>query len=139
MLKVLGHIALSAMMLLTVSGMTINMHYCQGHLYDLAVNSPAHSCCDVDDHAGVCHHDQDQQKSHHCDDKTVTIHSTGDYLVSGSSFQFEDDQSTDLLFPQMIMIAAPGTGHSASGRLLSYNKPPPTQEVILSRIQSFLI
>lgn len=139
MLKILGHIGLSSMMLFTVSGMTINMHYCQGHLYDLAVNAPAHSCCDVDDHAGVCHNDQDQQKSHRCDDKTVSIHSTGDYLGSVASFQFRDDQATDLLFPQIKMIAASGAGHSVSGGLFSYNKPPPTQEVILSRIQSFLI
>ncbi len=138
MLRILGHIGLSAMMLLTVSGMTINMHYCQGHLYDLAVNAPAHSCCDAGDLAGSCCHNHDQQKSHHCDDKTVTIHSTGDYLVSGASFQIEDNQATDLLFPKMTMIVAPVSGHS-SDWLLSYKKPPPIQEVVLSQIQSFLI
>jgi hypothetical protein len=138
MIKLLSHITLSAVLLLSTTGVTINMHFCQGHLYDLALIAPAHDCCETDGTEDACHHDQDPHKSHQCDDETIKIESTNDFVVSSYFFDFEDSHSLDLFFTTYLLIDDPKTNESAAVGVLNYKKPPP-QEVVLSQIQTFLI
>lgn len=139
MAKILSHMALSALLLLTATGMTINMHYCQGHLYDMAVNAPAHHCCEADSGALACHHDQEQPACHHCEDETVTVALTSNYLISGLSSEFQNNHSNDLLLITLLLDENPGTDKIVTRQFFSDYKPPPTQEVVLSRLQRFLI
>jgi hypothetical protein len=139
MVKLLSHMALSVLLVLTSAGMTINMHYCQGHLYDMAFNAPAHSCCEPDGKTHSCHHDHAQPVKHHCEDESVTVKSTGDYLGSAFSFPFENNHSNDLLFITLLLDETPGEADFTSRFHLRDKKPPPTQEVELSRLQRFLI
>jgi len=139
MIKLLSHITLSVVLLLSATGMTINMHFCQGHLYDLALIAPAHDCCETDGTEDTCHHEQDQHKSHQCDDKTVKLESTSDYVVSIHSFSFENAHSFDLFFTTPLIVNDMSTRESTTTILLNFKKPPKPQEVVLSQIQSFLI
>lgn len=136
MFKVISHIALSVMLLFSVSGMTINMHFCQGHLYDMAFNAPAHDCCENDTDDNTCHHDM--AKSHHCDDESIKIESSQDFIAAGFSFNFEDSHSFELFSTSQLMLQAPVAKTTSATRIFIYKKPPP-QEVVLSQIQSFLI
>lgn len=137
MVKLVIHITLSALLLLTATGMTINMHFCQGYLYDLALIAPAHDCCETDGIEDTCHHDEDQDKSHHCVDDTIKVESTNDFFVSSYSFDFENSHSFDLFFTTQFLIENPMTDESTVVGVLNYKKPP--QEVVLSQIQFFLI
>jgi len=139
MVKILSHIVLSALLLVSATGMTINMHYCNGHLYDLALNAPAHDCCDSDMDDNMCHHNHDQAKSDQCDNETIKLESTNDFFVSAYTFDFDNIHAIDLFFPTQLLIEEPVTAESQVNRILNFNKPPPTQEVVLSQIQSFLI
>ena len=139
MAKIISHITLAALLVLTSTGMTINMHYCQGHLYDLAFNAPAHSCCEPDGKKHSCHHDQAQPVKHHCEDESVTVESTGDYLGSVYSFHFENNHSNDLFFITLMLDETPGDADFTSRFHLRDKKPPPVQEVELARLQRFLI
>jgi hypothetical protein len=134
--KIFSHIALSTLLLLTASGVTINMHFCKGYLYDLALNIPAHNCCIDDDN--ICHHDQDQAETHHCDDKTIKIKATDDFLVSGFYPDFENYHSDDIFLETQIQVEKRGADDKADPRLFNFKSPPPTQDVVLSQIQSFL-
>jgi len=138
MIKLISHIILSAVLLISATGMTINMHFCNGHLYDLAVIAPAHDCCDSDMDDNVCHHNHDMTKSHQCDDETIKIESTNDFFVSTYTFDFDNVHSFDLLFPTQLLIENSLTVESPVRGILNFKKPP-TQEVVLSQIQSFLI
>jgi hypothetical protein len=138
MVKVLSHIVLSGLLLLSVTGFTINMHFCQGHLYDLAINAPAHECCDNNPGNNVCHHDHDMSKPHHCDNESIKIESSHDFIASRFSFDFEDSYSFELFSISQLVIESPVREMSITPGLLNYKKPPP-QEVVLSRIQSYLI
>jgi hypothetical protein len=138
MFKLLSHITLSALLLLSATGLTINMHFCDGHLYDLALIAPAHDCCEIDGSADACHHHQDQTKPHQCDDETVKVDSTNDFFVSAYSFDFENSHSFDLFFTTQLFIENPKAENSTVAGVLNYKRPPP-QEVVLSQIQSFLI
>ena len=139
MVKILSHIVLSALLLVSATGMTINMHYCNGHLYDLALNAPAHDCCDSGMDDNVCHHKRDQAKSNQCDNETIKLESTNDFFVSTYTFDFDNEHSIDLFFPTQLLIEESVTAESQVNGILNFNKPPPTQEVVLSQIQSFLI
>lgn len=126
------------MMLLSATGMTINMHFCQGHLYDVAFYAPAHSCCENNTDSNTCHHDHDMAKSHHCDDESIKIESSQDFVTSGFIFDFEDSHSFELFSTTPLMIESPVAEKTFTARIFNNKKPPP-QEVELSQIQSFLI
>ncbi len=138
MVKIISHIVLSVMMLFSVTGMTINMHFCQGHLYDLAFNAPAHDCCEYETNKNACHHDHDMAKSHHCDDESIKIESSHDFISSGFTFDFKDSHSFELFGTSQLMPESPVAINTSATRIFHYKKPPP-QEVVLSQIQSFLI
>jgi hypothetical protein len=129
---------LSGLLLVTSTGMTINMHFCQGHLYDLALNAPAHSCCEPDAGETACHHHHDMTKSHQCDDKSIRIESSQDYVSSGFTFDFGDTHSFELFGTSTLLIEPADTDKPFTTRLIDYKKPPP-QEVVLSQIQTYLI
>jgi hypothetical protein len=139
MVKVFSHIAMSALLLVTATGMTINVHYCQGHLYDMALNAPAHSCCEPDAKAKSCHHDQAQPVKHHCEDETVTLESTGDYVIPADISHFENNHSNDLFFITLLLDETPGEADVPSRYHLKDKRPPPSQVVELSQLQCFLI
>jgi hypothetical protein len=138
MIKLIGHMVLSGLLLVTSTGMTINMHFCQGHLYDLALNAPAHSCCEPDAGETACHHHHDMTKSHQCDDKSIRIESSQDYVSSGFTFDFGDTHSFELFGTSTLLIEPADTDKPFTTRLIDYKKPPP-QEVVLSQIQTYLI
>jgi hypothetical protein len=135
MLKLLSHIALSSLLLLSSTGLKINLHFCQDHLYDLAINTPAHDCCANGNN--TCHHNQDQ--AHHCDDRTIQIKNTDNFLVSGFYPGFENNNSNDVFFVSKDQTDNSGIENVNYPRLLSFKKPPPGRDVFLSRIQSFII
>lgn len=137
MLKIIGHIALSALLLISSTGVKISMHFCQDHLYDLAINTPAHSCCSDDNN--TCHHDHSQARAHHCDDRTIQLKNTDNFLVSGFYPGFKNYQSNDVFFITLDQTENSRIENVIYTRLLSFNKPPPGRDVLLSRIQAFLI
>lgn len=138
MLKITSHIVLSAMLLLSATGLTINMHFCQGHLYDMALNAPAHDCCENDTDDNTCHHDHDMTKSHHCEDESINIESSQDFITSGFTFNFVDSHSLEIFSTAQLILESPESEKSFTSRIFTYKKPPP-QDVVLSQIQSFLI
>lgn len=137
MLKIIGHIILSVMMLVSATGMKINMHFCQGHLYDLAINAPVDSCCENDSQDHTCYCDHDIPMSHHCDDESINIESNPDFLTSSVVFDFENPISSELFGTSHLMSVSFIANHHFATRIFNYNKPPP-QEVVLSQIQSYL-
>jgi hypothetical protein len=104
----------------------------------MSFNAPAHDCCenDTDDHA--CHHDHDLAKSHHCDDESIKIESSRDFLASGFTFNFEESHSFELFGTSQLMLESSFAEKTSATRIFHFKKPPP-QEVVLSQIQSFLI
>lgn len=80
MIKKVSHILLSFVLLITTVGLTINLHYCAGDLYSIAIDSKADNCCDDDEHLGqmkdmdhhnICHTDGNDMKN--CEDETVIV------------------------------------------------------------------
>ncbi len=138
MVRIASHIALSVMMMFSATGMTINMHFCQGHLYDMAINAPAHDCCENGTDDNTCHHDHDMTKSDQCDNESIKIESNQDFITSGFTYNFEDSHSFELFGTTQLMLESNVAEKNPASRIFVYNKPPP-QEVVLSQIQSFLI
>jgi hypothetical protein len=139
MFKIAGHIVLSALLLFSATGLTINMHFCGGHLYDLALNAPAHDCCDSDMDDNACHHGHNQAMPHQCDDETIQLEAINDLFVSSYTYEFHNEYSSELLFLTQLLIKESVTTELPVYGILHFKKPPPTQEVVLSQIQSYLI
>ena len=136
MLKKIGHIVITNLILVSTIGFTINMHYCHDQLIDLALFSPAHSCCDTGSE-GQCHTTDGITNMNHCEDESLQVGSTDDYVVS--SFTFENTHNIDLLLTATILNNIQGTYNLVEKEAPWHKKPPPYGEVILSQIQSYLI
>ena len=139
MFRLISHITLSGLILLSLTGLTVNFHYCQDGLYDIALNSPAESCCESGAHDHHCHSDPGIDNPNHCDDETVKVESTDVYFVSSYSFDFDDVHHIDLLFATQLLSENQRTANKTESEVSNYKKPPMLPEVVLSQIQSFLI
>ena len=124
MIKIFSHILLLSLLILSTAGLTINMHYCHNKLADVALNSPANTCCD----------DGDQDACPYCNDKSIEIESTDDFIFTATSFDFNNDYSFDLFLTNQSLTEDLRIAETAT-----IEKPPLIKEVDLSQIQLFLI
>jgi hypothetical protein len=136
MIKKVLHGALALLMILTVTGITINLHYCHDHLYDLALFEQAHSCCES---GGHCHMPADQANMDHCEDSSIHVESTGEYLGSFPAFEFDEINVIELLLAERIITDQLIAEQFTSLETFWYQEPPPVREVDLTVIQTFLI
>ena len=136
MLNKVFHSTLAALVVLTVTGLTINLHFCQDHLYDLALFSAAHSCCET---GGHCHMPEKDSSMDHCEDSSIHVESTGEYLGTFITFSFEDSYAIDLLWMELLEITPERNAEQFALKTYWYQEPPPPNEVDLTEIQTFLI
>ena len=138
MIKKIVHIVIANLILVSTIGFTINMHYCHDQLIDLALFSPAHSCCDTGSE-GHCHTPDGISNMNHCEDESIEVGSTDDYVVLSFTFNFENTHNIDLLLTATILNNFQGIDNLVENEAPWHKKPPPYQEVVLSQIQSYLI
>ena len=138
MIKIFVHIVLSSLFLLSSTGFTINMHFCQEELIDLAVIAPAKSCCDSGQEC-CCHNDSESEQSNKCSDESIEIQSSGDFNISISHFEFNNNESFDLFFAHYFSSEKLIISEVTSFVFPNIEKPPLINEVDLSQIQVFLI
>jgi len=138
MIRKFVHAALAFMILVSTTGFTISLHYCHDRIYDLAVFSEAHSCCEPGSKAH-CHASGDMDPAKHCEDESISVESTDDYI--GSSFQIEpvNTHSFDLFFTTCALMQVQGADHQVLIEPPWHKEPPPYREVVLSQIQTYLI
>jgi hypothetical protein len=134
--KKIFHTALAVLVVTTVTGLTINLHYCQDHLYDLALFSSAHSCCET---GGQCHMPAEGNNMDHCEDSSIHVESTGEYLGSFSTFSFETSNAIDLIWIEQLDFDPGRYAELFTLKTFWYQEPPPPNEVNLTDIQTFLI
>lgn len=139
MINIISHITLSAIMLLSGTGLTISKHYCKDQLIDVGLFTLADKCFETNACESDCHHDTGMENSNHCDDDTIKIESTGDFLISSFAFSFDNVQLIDLFFSTQILSEGFSTANFSTPKLLNFKKPPLSHEVVLSQVQSFII
>ena len=114
------------------------MHYCHSKVYDLAVFAPAHSCCESCC-GGPCHVSGDIDNTNHCEDESIVVESTDDYIGSSYAVSLENAHSIDLFLIASILFNLQGQNNDVLIEPPWHKEPPPYQEVVLSHIQSYLI
>jgi hypothetical protein len=134
MIRKVLHIVIAVFILISTTGFTINMHYCHDQLIDMALLAPAHSCCDTEEDAN-----QSQAGCPGCQDESIVVEPADDYEVSASAFNFENSYYANLFLSSVIFNYFQGIDETTKNEVPWYKKPPPTQEVVLSKIQSYLI
>ena len=139
MARLISHIILSIVVLISATGLTVNLHFCQNKLYDFALIVPADNCRETGMHEYHFDHDSDMDNSNHCNDETIKVEPTGDYFVSTFLFNFKSINLTNLFFTTQLLFEDQGTTDFVAVKIHNYKKPPTPEEVDLSQIQSFLI
>jgi len=67
MFKKIGSIVISLLLLVVITGVTVNMHYCGSHLYSLKIYLQPDKCCN-------------NNQCGHCKDKSIIIKVHDDFL-----------------------------------------------------------
>ena len=129
------HIVIAGLILISSMGIAINMHFCHDKLIDLALNAPAHNCCDINEEAAS----QSQDSCPGCQDESIVVEPGDDYEVPAVTFNFENSHQTTLFLSSVILNYFQYIDESTKNEVPWYKKPPPYQEVVLSQIQSYLI
>lgn len=129
---------MAAVVLISTTGFTINMHFCHDQLINMALNTPAESCCDVSNPV-PCDHTEALSQMDHCSDDSIVVEALEGFVGSSLDINLDCNQSTDILFWIALQFNSPGMGADIKPVILEYYLPPPCQEVDLSQIQSYLI
>jgi len=138
MFKKVIHIIIACLILVSTTGFTVNLHYCHDQLIDLALFSPAQSCCDAANE-DPCENDNSLRKMDHCEDASIVAETIDDYVDSSLTEKLENDHSINLLFAASILFNIQGSDAENVKEAPWHKEPPPFQEVVLSHIQSYLI
>ena len=139
MARLISHIVLSVLLLISAAGLTVNLHYCESRLYDFALIVPADICYEISEHKNQCSHNSLVGNSDHCDDETIVVESTDEFVVSSNFFKFDNEHQINLFNITPIQLENLVTTENAVTGVLHYLILPLSKEVILSQIQSFLI
>ena len=138
MFKKVLHIIVAGLILVSTTGFTINLHYCHDQLIDLALFSPASSCCDTNNER-PCDADNTISKMTHCKDESIVVESTDDFIGSSYAVSLENTHNLDLLLTTSILLSIQDADNDIVLDAPWHKEPPPYQEVVLSHIQSYLI
>lgn len=138
MIRKIFHIATAIMILISITGFTVNLHFCHDHLIDLALFAPAESCCGSADQVN-CQPGNEISHAGHCLDKSIEVGSTDDYVATFAVFDFDHIPGFDLMHLNTTSYHSQATDPVFTGPVPWHKEPPPAGEVILSQIQTYLI
>ncbi len=134
------HTIFALILLVSTTGITINLHYCHEHLYDVGLNKPARSCCDNGGNDNSCHHGNTLEKPCHCKNESITVKLSDNFLISSDYFETANDYSNILFYfnytqPDNRMVL----NNSPANPMRKFSIHPPPQKEVLLKLQSFLI
>jgi hypothetical protein len=151
MFKKVIHIGITALLVVSTTGLTIHLHYCKDKLYDVGVFSEALSCCGDGAHehspASARHQNSQMNKvcgpAHRtmdgCDDKTVRIRPVDDFMVISAVFDFTNDFSLDIFAINSLVTELYTLTDVSVIETAEWSKSPPGIQTVLSLLQTYLL
>lgn len=150
MAKKFSHIALSFLLLISTMGMIINLHYCEGKLYDVGILSEAKNCC-FDDDQRHAHENENQHKhihahlvcdsknagQNHCENEAVAIEPVDQFVASSFSFDFDNLAFINLSLSVPVITNSYNLSTVSTGEIPNLNIPPPKIQTTLSNLQVY--
>lgn len=138
MIRKIFHIVTAILILISITGFTVNLHYCHDHLIDLALFAPAEDCCASAEQV-ACQPVIEISHAGHCLDKSIEVSSTDDYVATSFDFGFGHIPGFDLMLSNNTAYHSQAIDPVYTGPGPWHKEPPPAGEVILSKIQTYLI
>lgn len=146
MISKISNIILSFVLLITTAGLTINVHFCAGNLYSVAIDSEADNCCKDEKHMGhlnkVNHNNQchnEREENNHCGDETLIVKISDNFTKTAQNINISNSNIIILYNTLLTNVFNLFASDEKSINLLNYNDSLPDKRQILSLIQSFLL
>lgn len=151
MIKKLGHISIALLLLISTTGMTVRLHYCNNKLYDFNIFSQAQNCCsNGSDHlnsgesrdtrkheAQSCH--MDNHKTNDCKDDAIHVNSVSNFVQSNFQFEFNNLSFLSLFLSTPVVFDIYNQLNTSVVEVFYKNISPPDIHVILSFLQTYLL
>jgi hypothetical protein len=129
---------MAGVVLISTLGFTINIHFCHDQIVDLALYSPAESCCDTGNDLH-CHSDDGIMPMDHCEDDSIVVEALEGFVVSSFVINLDNNHSIDILSGIAFQHSIPYFIETSKSNAGEYYTPLLFREVNLSQIQFFLI
>ncbi|MFC2111135.1 hypothetical protein ACFLQ5_01645 [Bacteroidota bacterium] len=136
MLKIVSHIIISSLFLISTTGLTINLHYSHNELYDIGLYTEAESCCgDLTQHNSCC---AKEKQKNQCEDKTIEMKVKDDFNFTSSNCEIEPLSFINLfLFSSTLFDLS---NIQDNDEIIPFIDISPTDPLkILSLLQSYLL
>ena len=124
MLKIVSHIILSVLLLISSIGMVVSKHYCGTTLVSVHLDKEADSCCG--EGADCCHNENE------------FFQIKDDYVAIANQISFENSVVLDVLFYQAIHFSMSAVTDNTDV-FIAFNEspPPPLIQTVLSSLQTY--
>ncbi len=123
-------------------GMTISMHFCSHHLYDIAFFGQAESCC-CETHMKTTinglHCDMEHNHSNSCENETIRMHKVDNFISSNTNFHFEEVSLSTFFTLFVTLIHFNYNSIVKKVEFFDYSFSPPNVKVALALLQTYLI
>lgn len=143
MLKKVSHIGLIILLLVSTTGLTIDLHYCNHKLYDIGVLSEAHNCCmPIENETNNIKHnhcDKDSHQKGNCEDETIQVKHVDDFTASSFNTDFNRLSFISLFLSISAVTDLYGLSEIIIGEVPEWNNSPPKHQVALSLLQKYLL
>lgn len=125
MIKKLGYIIVSLLLLTVTAGYSVSKHYCGPRLVSVSINHEAKSCCDMEGTSSCCRNE------------TKVFQLDEDYVIS-SVLEQMPVKSLNLFLTNYIQINFNLNTLEQSVVFIPESPPPKKQQTILSGLQCYL-
>jgi hypothetical protein len=127
-MKKIGHILISALLLFSTVGISVNKHYCGEILESIAINvNPEHCCGSEDMPSGCCHNESEQYL---LDDESQ---------LQRYNFNFDLTSVNLITHYYELLMGHYSDEFENKNFLFAFKSPPSDESDIYIRVQSFLI
>ncbi|MBL7113166.1 MAG: hypothetical protein ISS19_14615 [Bacteroidales bacterium] len=134
------HTIFAVILLVSTTGMTINLHYCHEQLIDASLYKSAKHCCDIGENDKPCHHGTTLDKPFHCKDESIIVKLADNFLVSSDYFESDTDYNKFLINYNLTPLSNwMFLNNNPANTVCKFSLYPPPQRSVLSKSQSFLI
>ena len=126
MFRQAGYIIISALLILSTTGMAFTMHYCGPDLISVSLFERGNPCCSTEE--GCCHNDYDY------------IQLESEFVTASVNQKPGTPVATELnILCWLNLTRDTGAGKALTGLPFSQHPPTPPLKVLLPQLQSFLL
>jgi hypothetical protein len=139
--KTTSLIFLSLVIFISTSGLKVSVHFCENHLYDIGILSPAENCyMDAGHHHHMhCCMKMEKEPKNACENETFEFHKLDSFVATVINFDLSSSFTHELIPAVINLFDFVEEPSNNTYTIFTEDSPPARLATTLSLLQSFLL